>query len=80
MPVRKLVTEGKGKETSAPARAKKGLEEAAWVNHKKGPTSSFYLHPLLDTPGHVWDSTIESIQHDSIVSIQRNALQQGNHP
>lgn len=26
---RKLVTEGKGKETSAPARAKKGLEEAA---------------------------------------------------
>lgn len=26
---RKLVAEGKGKETSAPARAKKGLEEAA---------------------------------------------------
>lgn len=77
---RALVTEGKGKETVAPARAKKGLEEAAWANHKKSPTSSFYLHPLPDTPGHVWDSTIESIQQYSIVSVQRNALQQANHP
>lgn len=47
---RKLVTEGKGKETSAPARAKKGLEEAAWVNHKKGPT----LFLPLPTSRHSW--------------------------